>query len=89
MTLPLLSSVLFLPLLGAIVLAGFPRERANALRWGALVVMLVTFAVSLALYPLFDSTLPGMQLSERVPWIAASVSPITSGWMVSACPWCF
>ena len=32
MTLPLLSSVLFLPLLGAIVLAAFPREHANALR---------------------------------------------------------
>ena len=71
MTLPLLSSVLFLPLLGAIVLAGFPHERANALRWGALVVMLVTFAVSLALYPLFDSTLPGMQLSEQVPWMSS------------------
>ena len=71
MTLPLLSSVLFLPLLGAIVLAGFPRERANALRWGALVVMLVTFAVSLVLYSWFDSTLPGMQLSERVPWIGS------------------
>src|SRR5262249_29941836 len=71
MAFPLLSSVLFLPLLGAIVLAGFPRERANALRWGALVVMLVTFAVSLLLYPLFDSTLPGMQLSERAPWIGS------------------
>ncbi len=69
MAFPLLSSVLFLPLLGAIVLAGFPRAHANALRWGALVVMLVTFGLSLALYPLFDSTLPGMQLSERVAWI--------------------
>src|SRR5499425_2918008 len=71
MAFPLLSSVLFLPLLGAIVLAGFPRERANALRWGALVVMLVTFAVSLLLYLWFDSTLPGMQLSERAPWIGS------------------
>jgi NADH-quinone oxidoreductase subunit M len=69
MAFPLLSSVLFVPLLGAIVLAGFPRAHANALRWGALVVMLVTFGLSLALYPLFDSTLPGMQLSERVAWI--------------------
>src|SRR5262250_993237 len=71
MAFPLLSSVLFLPLLGAIVLAGFPRERANALRWGALVGMLVTFAVSLLLYLWFDSALPGMQLSERVPWIGS------------------
>jgi len=71
MTFPLLSSVLFLPLLGAIVLAGFPRQRANALRWGALVVMLVTLAVSLALYPRFDAALPGMQLSEQVAWISS------------------
>ncbi len=71
MAFPLLSGVLFLPLLGAIVLAGFPRENANALRWGALIVMLVTFGLSLALYPLFDSTLPGMQLSERVAWISS------------------
>src|SRR6266581_4297486 len=71
MAFPLLSSVLFLPLLGAIVLAGFPRDNANALRWGALIVMLVTFGLSLALYPLFDSTLPEMQLSERVAWISS------------------
>src|SRR5256712_2063754 len=71
MAFPLLSLIVFLPLLGAIVLAGFPRDNANALRWGALIVMLVTFGLSLALYPLFDSTLPGMQLSERVAWISS------------------
>ena len=37
----------------------------------ALVVMLVTFGMSLALYPLFDPALPGMQLSERVAWISS------------------
>src|SRR5262249_2880695 len=34
-------------------------------------VMLVTFALSLVLYLSFDATLPGMQLSERVPWIGS------------------
>jgi len=62
--------VLFLPLLGSIVLAGFPRDRAKALRWGALVVMLVTFALSLTLFSLYDPALPGMQLRERVAWIS-------------------
>jgi NADH-quinone oxidoreductase subunit M len=71
MAFPLLSSVLFLPVLGAIVLAGFPRANANALRWGALLTMLATFGLSLALYPLFDATLPGMQMSERVAWISS------------------
>ena len=71
MAFPLLSVVVFLPLLGAMVLAGFPREHTNALRWGALVAMLVTFGMSLALYPLFDPALPGMQLNERAAWISS------------------
>ncbi|MGE3536288.1 MAG: NADH-quinone oxidoreductase subunit M [Candidatus Tectimicrobiota bacterium] len=71
MAFPLLSSVLFLPLLGAVMLTGFPRERTNAIRWGALITMLVTFGVSLAVWPLFDVSEPGMQLSERVPWISS------------------
>ena len=71
MAFPLLSVIVFLPLLGAVVLAGIPREHVNALRWGALVVMLVTFGVSLALYPLFDPALPGMQFSEYGAWISS------------------
>jgi NADH-quinone oxidoreductase subunit M len=71
MAFPLLSVIVFLPLLGAVVLAGMPREQVNALRWGALIAMLVTFGVSLALYPLFDPVLPGMQLSEHGAWISS------------------
>lgn len=71
MAFPLLSSVLFLPLLGAVMLTGFPRERTNAIRWGALITMFVTFGVSLALWPLFDAAEPGMQLRERVAWISS------------------
>lgn len=71
MAFPLLSSVLFLPVLGAVVLTGFPREQTNAIRWGALITMLVTFGLSLALWPLCDLSSPDMQLSERVPWIGS------------------
>jgi len=69
MTFPLLSSVVFLPLLGAMVLAGWPRGNDQAMRWGGLIIMLVTFGLSLALYPLFDPAVAGMQFSERVPWV--------------------
>ena len=72
MAFPLLSSVLFLPLLGAVILAGFPRARTNAIRWGALITMLVTFGVSLALWSLFDVSDPGMQWRERVAWISSA-----------------
>ncbi len=69
MTWPFLSSVVFLPLLGAIVLLALPR-RCEALMWGwTLGVMLVTFAVSVVLYAAFDSSLPGMQFSEQATWI--------------------
>ena len=69
MTWPFLSSVVFLPLLGAIVLLALPRRR-EALMWGwTLGVMLVTFAVSVVLYAAFDSSLPGMQFSEQATWI--------------------
>jgi NADH-quinone oxidoreductase subunit M len=87
MAFPLLSVIVFLPLLGAMALAGVPREHVNAVRWGALGVMLVTFGISLALYPLFDLAVPGMQLSERVAWISRWGFFITLGSMASACRW--
>ncbi len=71
MAFPLLSSVLCVPMLGALILAGFPRANVQAFRWGALLTMLTTFGLSLLLYPLFDATLPGMQMSEQVVWIAS------------------
>lgn len=68
---PLLSTVLFLPLLGAVILAGCARERVTALRTGALITMLVTFGVSLLLHFGFEVQQADMQFSERVPWIAS------------------
>jgi NADH-quinone oxidoreductase subunit M len=71
MSFPLLTTVVFLPLAGAIVLLGFSRQRQTAVRGCALVVMLLTFAFSLVLYLLFDADLPQMQFRERVPWISS------------------
>lgn len=68
MTFPLLSTVLFLPLVGALILLGFPRERENAIRLCAMIVMALTFAVSVVLFVLFDSALPQMQWVERAAW---------------------
>jgi NADH-quinone oxidoreductase subunit M len=69
MAFPLLSIVVLLPLAGALVLLGFPREHPTAARWCALVVMLLTFVVSLVLYVRFDPALPHMQFGERVAWL--------------------
>ena len=65
MTWPFLTTVVFLPLLGAIVLLALPRQREALMRGWALGVMLVTFAVSVVLYAAFDGSLPGMQFSEQ------------------------
>ncbi|MGQ4807185.1 NADH-quinone oxidoreductase subunit M [Candidatus Entotheonellaceae bacterium PAL068K] len=69
MSFPLLTTLLFLPLAGAVVLLGFPHQRQTAIRGCGLVVMLLTFAVSLVLYLLFDPELPQMQFSQRAVWI--------------------
>jgi NADH-quinone oxidoreductase subunit M len=71
MTFPLLTTVLFLPLIGALILLGFPRERENAVRLCAMMVMVLTFAVSVALFLLFDSALPHMQWVERAAWLTS------------------
>jgi NADH-quinone oxidoreductase subunit M len=69
MSFPLLTTVVFLPLVGALVLLGVPRQQQTAIRGCALVTMLLTFGVSLVLYLVFDADLPQMQFGERVAWV--------------------
>ena len=69
MTWPFLSTIVFLPLLGAVVLLALPRQREALMRGWALGVMLVTFVVSVALYAAFDGNQPGMQFGEQAEWI--------------------
>ncbi len=71
MTFPLLTTILFLPLVGALILLGFPREREQAIRLCAMVVMALTFAVSVVLFLLFDGALPQMQWVERAAWLTS------------------
>lgn len=73
MTFPLLTTILFLPLVGALILLGFPREREReqAIRLCAMVVMALTFAVSVVLFLLFDGALPQMQWVERAAWLTS------------------
>jgi NADH-quinone oxidoreductase subunit M len=70
MTFPVLSIILFLPLLGALILLGFAPQRHTAIRSGALLVMLLTLVVSIGLFLAFDANDPQMQFVERVAWIA-------------------
>ncbi len=63
-----------LPLAGALLLlliGNADGRRDGVIRWLSLVVSLVAFGVTLALWAGFDSTSADFQFVERVPWIPA------------------
>ncbi|MCB0256810.1 MAG: hypothetical protein KDI55_24080, partial [Anaerolineae bacterium] len=65
-SLPILSIIVFLPLLGSLVLLVLRGEKL--LKSVALVFSLVTFAVSLVLYFTWTAGEAGMQFQELIPW---------------------
>jgi NADH-quinone oxidoreductase subunit M len=67
---PLLTLIVFTPLLGAVLLACLPREPVMGVRRAALVFALAPFALSLALLAEFRAGEAGFQLIERASWIA-------------------
>jgi NADH-quinone oxidoreductase subunit M len=67
--LPLLSWLIWLPILGGLVVLALGEGRVQAARWAALAVAAVTFALSLPLWTGFDTTTAAMQFVERAPWI--------------------
>jgi NADH-quinone oxidoreductase subunit M len=68
---PILTLVVFVPLLGALLLAFIPRERVDLIRLGALATALVSFAFSLLMLPAFDAHASGFQFVESADWIPA------------------
>jgi NADH-quinone oxidoreductase subunit M len=72
----ILTVITFLPTVGALLLLFVPgRDEAsrNVVRWIALVVTTVTFALSLWLWAQFDASNPGFQFVENYPWIGDSI----------------
>ncbi len=70
-SLPLLSVVTFLPLLGVIVIALLPKERLGLIRAAALITSLAAWAVSMLLLLGFDPNAGGFQFRETVDWVPA------------------
>ncbi len=68
-SLPLLSLVTFIPLLGAIVIAFIPGDRLRAIRWVALATALLAFAASLLILAGFDVNAAGFQFQEEAAWV--------------------
>jgi NADH-quinone oxidoreductase subunit M len=69
--LPLLSLIVFLPLVGVVLLFLVDRRSAELAKWIALGTSGVTFLVSLALLWGFDPQAAGFQFVEQVAWIPA------------------
>ncbi len=65
----LLTAVVFLPALGAVLLALFPPQDHTNLKATALGVTCVTFGASLALWTGFDPDTLGYQFAAEVVWI--------------------
>jgi NADH-quinone oxidoreductase subunit M len=68
---PLLSLLIWLPVLGGFATLAFGQERAAAARWFALAVAVATFVLSIPLYTGYDAGAAAMQFTESRPWIAA------------------
>src|SRR5512141_1269463 len=66
---PILSTIIWLPIVAAVLLAFFPRDAVGAIKGYGLFVSLATFVVSLGILSGFQEGYPGFQLVEMPPCI--------------------
>ena len=66
---PLLSIILFTPLVGALLLLCVPRKHEQAIRWMANLTAVAGFLVSLPLWFAYDPTGAAYQFTEQHAWI--------------------
>ena len=69
--LPLLSLLIWLPILGGAALLAMGRMPANTSRWSALAITAVVMLLSFGLFTGFDHANAGMQFVENKAWIPA------------------
>ncbi|MFC3549713.1 NADH-quinone oxidoreductase subunit M [Lysobacter cavernae] len=67
----MLSLLIWLPILGGLATLAFGNERANAARWFATAVALLTLVASVFMFTGFDMASPAMQFVENKAWIPA------------------
>jgi NADH-quinone oxidoreductase subunit M len=66
---PILSLLIFLPLVGALILLFIKKEQVNAIRGVTLFVTVLIFFLSLLLLPYYDGSSADFQLVEKFSWI--------------------
>ncbi|MDA8169592.1 MAG: NADH-quinone oxidoreductase subunit M [Nitrospiraceae bacterium] len=68
---PVLSTLIFLPVIGALLIGLMNRKHEGLIKVSALVLSLLTFAASLPIFFNFDKLTPKMQFVEWYSWIPA------------------
>ncbi len=68
---PLLSLLVWLPIVGGLAVLASGEANARRARWFGLAIALATFVASICLYAGFDSGSAALQFVERQPWIGA------------------
>ena len=71
MQFPLLSVIIFIPLLAGLAILLFPAERREWIRGTALGAASLTLLLSFILYLSYDTTVAGYQFLEELPWVPA------------------
>jgi NADH-quinone oxidoreductase subunit M len=75
----LLSTILFFPMLAAVVMMFLPKDENKLYRWFAFVASLVPFALTLMAWFQFKSNQPGFQFEETYVWYEAIGSSLHLG----------
>ncbi len=66
---PVLSTVIFVPVLGALILLLLKRSWEPFIKWIALIISLATFLFAIPLFTHFDKSTYKMQFVEKYSWI--------------------
>ena len=75
----LLSTILFFPMLSAVVMIFLPKGENKLFRWFALGASLVPFVLTLVAWFQFKSNQPGFQFQETYVWYTAIGSSLHLG----------
>lgn len=68
---PILTTVIFVPVLGALFILILKRSWETAIKWVAFFTSVLTFILSIPLFTDFDKTTHKMQFVEKHPWITS------------------
>ncbi|UCE78924.1 MAG: NADH-quinone oxidoreductase subunit M [Nitrospiraceae bacterium] len=66
---PILSTLIFLPIAGAVLLLFIRRSNGTLIKWISFIVSVITFILSMPLFTHFDKSTYTMQFVEKHAWI--------------------